>query len=177
MDAFSISESVDLTKFAFSFILSFDSLSDPSELELADLGLVNELALDSDEEDDDDDDEEEDKREAIGDQNSNSTKWHKHTLRVLQLLQRKIKVPGEEDENDETEATTSTTTTTTPKKKQSHIQFEDLSHNCTRRTAASVFFELLQLKTWDFVELEQPEPYGDIAVSAGVRFSEPPPNK
>lgn len=123
---------------------------------LADLGLVNELALDSDEEDEDDE-----HREAIGDQNSNSTKWHKHTVRVLQLLQRKIKIDDSEEDND----------------KESHVQLQDLTQNCTRRTAASVFFELLQLKTWDFVELEQPEPYGDIAVSAGVRFSEQPPNK
>ena len=129
---------------------------------MADWGLVNELALDSDADEDDD----EENREAIGDQNSNSTKWHKHTVRVLQLLQRKIKSSVDED-NDENEENP----------KQSHVQFEDLSHNCTRRTAASVFFELLQLKTWDFVELEQPEPYGDIAVSAGMRFSEQPPNK
>mmetsp|Transcript_13392 Transcript_13392/g.32256 ORF Transcript_13392/g.32256 Transcript_13392/m.32256 type:complete len:655 (+) Transcript_13392:91-2055(+) len=135
--------------------------------ELADLGLVNELALDSDDEDEDDEN-----REAIGDQNSNSTKWHKHTVRVLKLLQRKIKAPGEQDDEDDDDDDNNEET-----QKQTHVQFEDLSHNCTRRTAASVFFELLQLKTWDFVELEQPEPYGDIAVSAGVRFSEQPPNK
>lgn len=135
---------------------------DHAESELADLGLVNELALDSDEDEDDEN------REAIGDQNSNSTKWHKHTVRVLQLLQRKIKAPGDDDEDEDDDE---------ENKKQSHVQFEELSHNCTRRTAASVFFELLQLKTWDFVELEQPEPYGGIAVSAGVRFSEQPPNK
>lgn len=119
---------------------------------MEDLGLVNELDLDSDDEDDDD----EEKREAIGDQNSNATKWHKHTVKVLQLLQRKIK---KEEENP------------TP------VQFQDLSRNCTRRTAASVFFELLQLKTWDFVELDQPEPYGDIDISAGLRFAEQPPNR
>ncbi|CAJ1957915.1 unnamed protein product [Cylindrotheca closterium] len=137
----------------------------PPDSALADWGLVNELALDSDADEDGDDEE---NREAIGDQNSNSTKWHKHTVRVLQLLQSKIKSPG--DENQEVEEGEGTS-------KQSHVQFEDLSHNCTRRTAASVFFELLQLKTWDFVELEQPVPYGDFAVSAGVRFSEQPPNK
>lgn len=27
----------------------------------------------------------------------------------------------------------------------------------------------IQLKTWDFVELSQQEPYGDINVTAGVR--------
>jgi cohesin complex subunit SCC1 len=132
---------------------------DPAELELEDLGLVNELELDS--EDDDDED-----RQAIGDQSSNSTKWHKHTVKVLQLLQRKIKEPREENDNNDDEE----------EEKPAEVQFQDLSHNCTRRTAASVFFELLQLKTWDFVELDQPEPYGDIGISAGVRFSEQPPN-
>eukprot|EP00980_Cylindrotheca_fusiformis_P008032 scaffold1709_cov95-Cylindrotheca_fusiformis.AAC.4 len=121
------------------------------DAELEDLGLVNELHLGHS---DDEDDEE---REAIGDAND-TTKWHKHTVKVLQLLQRKM----DDDSNVDGEA----------------IPFHDLTQQCTRRTAASVFFELLQLKTWDFVELEQSpeEPYGEISISPGVRFAEQPPN-
>jgi cohesin complex subunit SCC1 len=55
-----------------------------------------------------------------------------------------------------------------------HLQFDQLSKNTSRRTAASVFFELLQLKTWDYIELDQDEPYGDITISAGPKFEEPP---
>jgi hypothetical protein len=73
---------------------------DPAELELEDLGLVNELEMDSE---DDDDDEE---REAIGDQSSNSTKWHKHTAKVLQLLQRKVREENDNNDDDEEEKPT-----------------------------------------------------------------------
>ena len=41
-----------------------------------------------------------------------------------------------------------------------------------RRTAAGVFFETLQLKTWNFIDVEQPEAFGDITVSKGPRFEE-----
>jgi hypothetical protein len=143
----------------FPTLLLLQCMIDPAELELEDLGMVNELEMDS--EDDDDED-----REAIGDQSSSSTKWHKHTAKVLQLLQRKIRVENDNNDDDDDDE----------EEKPTEVQFQDLSHNCTRRTAASVFFELLQLKTWDFVELDQPEPYGDIGISAGVRFSEQPPN-
>jgi cohesin complex subunit SCC1 len=71
--------------------------------------------------------------------------------------------PPEVDDDDDDKAT--------------ELQFQELSQNCTRRTAASVFFEILQLKTWDFIELDQPEPYGDIGITAGVRFQEAPPNR
>jgi cohesin complex subunit SCC1 len=59
----------------------------------------------------------------------------------------------------------------------SHVEFLELTKNVTsRRNAASVFFEMLQLKTWDFIEVEQTEPYGEITISPGLRFSEAPPN-
>ena len=41
-----------------------------------------------------------------------------------------------------------------------------------RRTVAGVFFELLRLKTWDFVDLEQSEPCSNIEIRAGPRFRE-----
>ena len=122
------------------------------------MGLVNELQIDSEEEEEDDDDDEH--REAIGDASSTATKWHKHTVKVLELLQKRMK--PEQD-----------TTLELP----TSLGFDQISQNCTRRTAASVFFEMLQLKTWDFIELEQPEAYGDISISAGVRFQETPPNR
>ena len=53
-------------------------------------------------------------------------------------------------------------------------QFQDQMD--PHRTAAGVFFELLQLKTWDFIEVDQDEAYGTIAISAGLRFGEDAPN-
>jgi cohesin complex subunit SCC1 len=42
----------------------------------------------------------------------------------------------------------------------------------SRRTAAALFFELLQLKTLDFIDVDQPKAYGNIYVSKTVRFTE-----
>lgn len=39
-----------------------------------------------------------------------------------------------------------------------------------RRAAAACFFELLQLKTLDFIKVKQDEPFQDIQVSKGLRF-------
>jgi cohesin complex subunit SCC1 len=128
------------------------------------LGLVNELQIDSAEDDGDGDDDEH--REAIGDSSSTNSKWHKHTVKVLELLQKRMR-PIEIQQNDDSDEP----------HKPTALQFQQISQNCTRRTAASVFFELLQLKTWDFIELDQPEAYGDISIAAGVRFQEAPPNR
>ena len=118
------------------------------------LGLVNDLLDAADEQDDDE------TRQAIGDQDSTATKWHKHTVKVYQMLQRTLKTDADPEDSD----------------KPTVLHYNELSKDCSRRTAASVFFELLQLKTWDFIEIDQQEPYGDILISVGNRFHEPPPN-
>jgi cohesin complex subunit SCC1 len=116
-----------------------------------------------------DDDEDEETREAIGDSSSTATKWHAHTVQVLTMLQRNIgngSATGDDDDESAPQQSGKPTT----------LHFNAISKNCSRRTAAGVFFELLQLKTWDFVELDQDEPYGDMSISAGTRFHESPPN-
>ena len=60
--------------------------------------------------------------------------------------------------------------------KATEVLFQDIAEHCTRRTAASVFFETLQLKTWDFIEVDQDEEYGPITITPGARFQEAPPN-
>jgi len=60
--------------------------------------------------------------------------------------------------------------------KPDHLSFDKLSSGVSRRTASSVFFELLQLKTWDFVELDQDESYEDITIAPGLKFNEDPPS-
>lgn len=122
----------------------------PGQASALDLGMVNELQV----QDQDDDDE---TRQALGDKEGTAQKWHQHTVKVLQMLQRTM------SDNDE-------------KEQQQQVSYDALSKNCSRRTAASVFFELLQLKTWDFIEIDQQDPYGDIEISAGLRFQEAPPN-
>lgn len=91
-----------------------------------------------------------------------TTKWDKHTVRVLRMLKGKLRSEKAELGDDDSE-------------KPSQLSYNKLSAGCSRRVAAGVFSEMLQLKTWDFVELNQDKSYGDIMVSPGLRFDEPPP--
>ena len=166
--------------------------------DLLELGMVNDMMLDSDEDEnnnnngDDDDDDDELNRQALGDVASSSTKWHKHTVRVFQHLKKVMKDPnanttnqqdeeadaGDDDDDDEDKKKSSTAAATTNNNLLlEQVYFQELTKNVvSRRNAASVFFEMLQLKTWDFIDLDQDESYGDITISPGIRFSEAPPN-
>jgi cohesin complex subunit SCC1 len=113
------------------------------------LGAVNDMEGDLDDE----------PRQEQGEElASSSSKWHKHTVKVLDMLKRNI---AEDDED---------------KQKPQHLSFDKLSHGTSRRTACGVFFELLQLKTWSFIELDQSKSYGDIKITKGARFHENPPS-
>lgn len=115
------------------------------------LGPVNDLEADIT-----GDDEDAPRQQAGGDLASSNSKWHKHTVKVLAMLKRNMGTgDGEEEE-----------------KKPSQLSYDKLSFGCSRRTAAGVFFELLQLKTWDFIEVDQDESYGDISIAPGLRFNE-----
>ena len=105
------------------------------------LGLVNDL------EEDVIGDEDEPRQVAGDELVSSSSKWHKHTVKVFSLLKRSM--AGTDDDEGS---------------KPSHLSFDSLSKGSSRRTAAGVFFELLQLKTWDYIEIDQDESYGDIKV-------------
>ncbi|CAM9892181.1 unnamed protein product [Pylaiella littoralis] len=74
-------------------------------------------------------------------------KWHPHTVKVLRLVQKQLKAS-----------------------RGPAVTHASLTRGAKRKTAAGAFFELLQLKTWDFVELFQEESYGDIRVTAGPRL-------
>jgi len=108
------------------------------------------------------------RQEAGSDLISSNTKWHKHTITVLRMLQRNI--------SSGNTATKSESGMGQDDEKPRHLSYHKLSKRCTRRTGAGVFFELLQLKTWDFIELNQNDSYGDIIISPGVRFHESPPS-
>eukprot|EP00644_Phytophthora_capsici_P002623 jgi/Phyca11/505187/fgenesh2_kg.PHYCAscaffold_11_\ len=75
-------------------------------------------------------------------------KWHPHTVKVMKVLRKSL--------NNKEEVT-----------------YKQLTKNTKdRRTAAALFFELLQLKTLDYVDVEQGAPYSDIKISKAARFSE-----
>ncbi|CAM9145063.1 unnamed protein product [Chrysoparadoxa australica] len=74
-----------------------------------------------------------------------AAKWHPHTVKVLQLLRDQMAT-------------------------KDAVSFQNMTQGAKRRTAAGAFFELLQLKTWDYIELTQGEPYGDVSVTAGRKF-------
>ena len=50
------------------------------------------------------------------------------------------------------------------------LSFDAFTAGANKRSAVGVFVELLHLKTWDFVQLDQPAAYGDIAVSKAAHF-------
>jgi cohesin complex subunit SCC1 len=97
-----------------------------------------------------------------------TTKWHKNTIKVFDVLKKNLMpIPSnDEDENEEVVGT-----------KQRTVSYNALSEGVSRRTAAGFFFELLQLKTLNYIELDQGESYGDIAISAGPKFMEDPPTQ
>jgi cohesin complex subunit SCC1 len=57
-------------------------------------------------------------------------------------------------------------------KEKDVVSFDTLSKSATRRTAAGLFFEMLQLKTLNYIEIDQDQSFGNILISQGVRFDE-----
>ena len=55
-------------------------------------------------------------------------------------------------------------------KEHDSVSFNAISKGISRRTAAACFLEILQLKTWDFVDVSQDKPFSDIAISATSKF-------
>jgi hypothetical protein len=128
--------------------------SQRSRQSILSLGIANDL------ENDIVGDDEEDPRQEAGDSAVSSMgKWHKHTVKVYSMLKDNMAAPGEGQDEAGDEP------------KPERLSYEKLSTGCSRRTAAGVFFELLQLKTWDYIDLDQDESYGDIKVSHCRMFS------
>jgi len=50
------------------------------------------------------------------------------------------------------------------------VSLDGLVEGKTKADACRWFFEVLVLKTRDYVELEQPKPYGDISIRATNRL-------
>mmetsp|Transcript_7240 Transcript_7240/g.10369 ORF Transcript_7240/g.10369 Transcript_7240/m.10369 type:complete len:857 (+) Transcript_7240:255-2825(+) len=133
--------------------------SEDSEKSEFSLGAVNDLEQDIREDD------QTFQRQEQGDELiSSNSKWHKHTVKVLEMLKRSMVVKSDEELGENMQ-------------KIHQLSYDKLSYGTSRRTACSVFFELLQLKTWDFIELHQEESYADIKISPGNRYQEDPPSE
>lgn len=114
---------------------------------------------------------EEPRQDGLQDETAtSSTKWHKHTVKVLELLKRNMPVNDNDTDNDDDEQNEDNNVGS-----KQQLSYDKLSYGTSRRTACGVFFELLQLKTWDFIELEQESSFGDILIKPGKRFHEQPP--
>jgi chromatin segregation and condensation protein Rec8/ScpA/Scc1 (kleisin family) len=48
------------------------------------------------------------------------------------------------------------------------VTFDELARGVSKRTAAACFLELLQLKSWDLVDVEQSSPFGQISISSSA---------
>jgi len=135
--------------------LEDDELSHQSDRSNFSLGAVNELDKDFYVADED--------RQAAGDEIvSHNSKWHTHTLKVFRKIKNEMKSRNADEDDDEEMA------------KDAQLSYNKLISGVNRRTAAGVFFEMLQLKTWDFVELNQEKNYGDIVITPGLRYDEKP---
>ena len=77
--------------------------------------------------------------------------WHPNTVKILTFLRRQLK--GKEG-------------------RKRGVTLQMLAAEASRANVAKFFWELLQLKTWDFVQLEQRVAYGDIVILPGRRFRE-----
>merc|ERR1711865_1204572 len=87
-------------------------------------------------------------REDDGDIEENNAdgharKWHPHTVKVMELLRDRLETAGQD----------------------SSVGFQALARGRKKRTAAGCFFEVLQLKTWNYIDVSQDTPYGDIRVT------------
>jgi cohesin complex subunit SCC1 len=78
-------------------------------------------------------------------ENIGKDNWNKRTKQIFGLLQDKFRT----DES---------------------ASFDELSRGINKRAAATSFFEILQLKTWNYLEVEQLQPYDDIKIFPGVSF-------
>ena len=55
-------------------------------------------------------------------------------------------------------------------KEQDSVSFIAISKGISRRTAAACFLEILQLKTWGFIDVAQDKPFSDITINPTTKF-------
>ncbi|KAJ1921788.1 sister chromatid cohesion protein 1 [Mycoemilia scoparia] len=92
-----------------------------------------------------------DEEHPDGDDSSVLTGFSRNTVGAIHLLDGKAKKSSE----------------TNPK-----LSFNDITDGARRRDAVKLFFELLVLKTKDFVDVEQSDAFGDITISPHQKLHE-----
>ncbi|EQC31642.1 hypothetical protein SDRG_10807 [Saprolegnia diclina VS20] len=86
--------------------------------------------------------------QAVDAPSTSTHKWHPHTVKVMKVLR-------------------------TSMQDHDSVSYQQLAKSTrSRRTAAALFFELLQLKTLDLVDVNQPTAYGNIHVTKTDRFAD-----
>lgn len=91
--------------------------------------------------------------------------WHPHTVKVMAMLRSQF-----EEHDDGNRLDVSGKVGVEPKTSYKYITGASGGKKVGRRTAAGVFFEMLQLKTWDYIHVVQDAPYSDITVSKAAQF-------
>ncbi|KAJ1969819.1 sister chromatid cohesion protein 1 [Dispira parvispora] len=85
--------------------------------------------------------------------------FSKSTLRAIQLLQHETRKVALEDPQDKTVPTSSL------RESDGHqFTFDPIVENVRRQDAVKLFFEILLLKTKDFIDVEQTDSFGDITI-------------
>jgi chromatin segregation and condensation protein Rec8/ScpA/Scc1 (kleisin family) len=56
------------------------------------------------------------------------------------------------------------------------VRYQDLAETHRRRVVAGAFFEILTLKTWGRVDVQQQRPYADIFITAAEGFDQEIPS-
>ncbi len=100
-----------------------------------------------------------------------TTQWHPNTVRLCKLLRARVAAA---------------------ERKQQHAQeqgqegmgqggegllLSQITRKSRRTKAANLFWEVLQLKTWDFIECAQDTAYGEVVIRPAARFHEPIPGE
>jgi chromatin segregation and condensation protein Rec8/ScpA/Scc1 (kleisin family) len=57
------------------------------------------------------------------------------------------------------------------------VALSQITRNARRTKAANLFWEVLQLKTWDFIECAQETAYGEVVIRPAARFHEAIPGE
>lgn len=88
--------------------------------------------------------------------------WHPNTIKILGFLRKHFEAAERRDRRKGAKGPPS-------------LSMHKIAADATRSAAANFFFEILQLKTWDYIQLKQGEPYEDITITKARRFDDPIP--
>ena len=89
-----------------------------------------------------------------------TTLWHPNTVRMCKLLRARVAASAQQRPAA-----------------PPVVPLSAVTRNARRTKAANLFWEVLQLKTWDFIECNQEHAYDDIQIVPAARFHEAIPGE